>query len=375
MTTLRFGIATDLHIALPHTVPQTTHRFHRTEHSIATFEAALSKFAECDLDVLLLSGDLTQHGEIDNHAWLSHRLSQLPYPVYVIPGNHDIITTQGSDTTVSADAFRHYYGAYGYADADQLYYTRVIAPQVRLVGLNSVFFQGEEQTYAGRLDDAQLRWLVEVLEASENELVMVMVHHNVVEHLPGQAKSHLGQRYMLQNAPELLDILSRYGVQLIFTGHLHVQDVAQASYPQPIYDIATGSTVSYPHPFRIMEYHETASGVGQLQIESHRVRQIPGIDCLQEESREFMADRSYPFIERLLTDDPLGLDEATASKLLPELRYFWADIARGDAEFHFPHFEPAVRQYFEQFSCKAPMDNATTLQLTHPIETPLVFLP
>lgn len=375
MMDIRFGIATDLHIALPHTVPPTTNRFHRTEHSIAAFDAALAKFSELDLDALLISGDLTQDGEIDNHLWLSQRLSQLPYPVYVIPGNHDIVSPQGGEGTISADAFRRCYASCGYANAEKLYYSQLIAPQVRLIGLNSVFFDGGKQTYRGQIDHAQLQWLVEILDASENELVMVMVHHNVIEHLPGQAQSHLGQRYMLQNAPELLEILSHYGVQLIFTGHLHVQDIAQGSYPHPIYDIATGSTVSYPHPFRVMQYREASPGKGQMQIESHFVQQIPGIDDLQQESREFMSDRSYPFIKRLLTDDPLGLDEAAAHQLLPELRYFWADIARGDAEFRFPHFEPAARHYFEQFSCTAPVDNATTLQITRPIGMSLAPLP
>lgn len=366
MLDIRFGLATDLHIALPHTVPATTDRFHRTEISVAALEAALATFDQMELDFLLLAGDLTQDGEIDNHAWLSHRLTELSYPVYVVPGNHDIPLQQGTPETISAADFRRYYAKFGYADADELYYTQLIAPQVRLIGLNSIFFEGEKQTYRGQLDEAQLQWLGEVLAASENELVIVMVHHNVIEHLPGQAESRLGQRYMLQNAPALLDLLTRYRVQLIFTGHLHVQDVARASGPRPVYDIATGSTVSYPHPFRVMRYREIAPGEGRLQINSCRVQRVPGYDDLQAHSRKFMGDRSTPFIKRLLTDEPLELSEEVANQLLPDLRYLWADIAHGDARFDFPHFEPAVRRYFERFSCEAAVDNAALLEVQRP---------
>jgi len=53
---------------------------------------------------------------------------------------------------------------------------------------------------------------------------------------------------ILENAPELLQLLRDSGVQLVFTGHLHVQDIA---YCQGVYDITTGSLVSYPHPYRV----------------------------------------------------------------------------------------------------------------------------
>ncbi len=403
MLDLRFGLATDLHIALPDTIPATANRFHRTELSIAAFEEALATFDQLALDFLLISGDLTQDGERDNHAWLSQRLSQLSYPVYVVPGNHDIVTPQGNQETIGAADFRRYYAKFGYADADKsgyadadkfgyadadkssyadanttgcadtdkLYYTLQIAPQVRLIGLNSIFFEEDRQTYRGQLDEAQLQWLKAVLQASEDELVMVMVHHNVIEHLPGQAESELGQRYMLRNAPDLLELLSHHGVQLIFTGHLHVQDVAQKLYHQPIYDIATGSTVSYPHPFRVMRYRETTAGQGQLQIESCHIQAVPGIEDLQTDSREFMSDRSARFIKRLLTDPPLGLSDEAASQYLPDLRYLWADIARGDAQFSFPQFEPAVQRYFERFSCKAAVDNAAVLAVQRPVSKAL----
>ncbi|WP_225913889.1 metallophosphoesterase [Leptolyngbya ohadii] len=55
--------------------------------SIPAIEQALDHLTQLDLDFLLLPGDLTQHGEPENHAWLADRLSCLPFPAYVIPGN------------------------------------------------------------------------------------------------------------------------------------------------------------------------------------------------------------------------------------------------------------------------------------------------
>ena len=86
----KFAIVSDLHIALPHTIWDHPRRFHLVEISIPAFELVLERLSRLDLDFLLLPGDLTQHGEPDNHTWLSQRLAQLPYPTYVIPGNHDV---------------------------------------------------------------------------------------------------------------------------------------------------------------------------------------------------------------------------------------------------------------------------------------------
>jgi hypothetical protein len=79
-----------------------------------------------------------------------------------------------------------------------------------------------------------------------------------------------------------------------------------------------------------------------------------------------MGDRSHPFMLKLLTAEPLNLPVADAEKLVPSLRYFWANIAAGDALFDFPDSSPAARRYFEAFSAITAMVNlpsSTTIQL------------
>lgn len=86
----RFAVVSDLHLALPHTIWNHPSRFHLVEVSISAFQSVLEHLIQLDLDFLLLPGDLTQHGEPENHAWLQQCLTQLPFPVYVVPGNHDV---------------------------------------------------------------------------------------------------------------------------------------------------------------------------------------------------------------------------------------------------------------------------------------------
>jgi 3',5'-cyclic AMP phosphodiesterase CpdA len=361
----RFAIVSDLHIALPHTIWDHPNRFHLVEVSIPALESVLQHLTQLDLDFLLLPGDLTQHGEADNHTWLQQRLSKLPFPAYVIPGNHDVPVLKPNNQSIGFDDFPHYYRKFGYSDPNQHYYTCQLLPGVRLIGLNSNSFD-ELGQQVGRLDTKQLQWLEEVLASAQDELVLVMIHHNVVEHLPNQARHPMANRYMLGNAPELLQVLRHYNVKLVFTGHLHVQDVA---YQNGVYDITTGSLVSYPHPYRVLEFHRDNYGREWLQILSHRVKSVPDFPNLQHSSRQWMGERSVSFIVKLLTLPPLNLPMMQAQELAPSLREFWANIANGDALFDYPHFPQELQRHFFEYSAitssgsPALIDNHSTLLL------------
>ncbi len=360
-----FAIASDLHIALPHTVWDSPHRFHLVEFSIPAFEVVLARLATLPLDFLLLPGDLTQHGEPENHEWLASRLAQLPYPVYVIPGNHDVPTPPTLQT------FAECYRPFGYSTGDRLYYCQRLGPDLALIGLNSNQFinnnindnindNGDCQQI-GWVDEEQLSWLAQTLAQLQTEglLPLVMVHHNVVEHLPGQATNPIGRRYMLGNAEALCTVLHRGGARLVFTGHLHVQDIAYSD-RHGLYDVTTGSLVSYPHPYRLLTLDRQGDRF-TLTVRSERVTAVPACTDLLTYSRTWMGDRSRGFLLRLLTQAPLCLPPAVAEELVPHLRYFWADLAAGDAQFSFPQFPPAARAYFENFSDRPPADNDTVL--------------
>lgn len=353
----RFAVASDLHIAVPQTICNHPKRFHLVEIGIPALETVLQHLETLDLDFLLLPGDLTQDGEPANHTWLQKRLESLPFPVYVVPGNHDIPSLLPTEYSIGLSAFPRYYRRCGYGETEQLYYTCEPLPGVQLIALNSNDFDIEGRQ-VGRLDKAQLNWLKQLLPTVKDQLVLVMIHHNVAEHLPGQSRHPLSRRYMLDNAPLLRQILGEFGVKLVFSGHLHVQDVA---YADGVYDLTTGSLVSYPHPYRVIEVQSNKEGQTELKIESYRVTKAPGWEDLQYTSREWMADRSFPLIVKLLTGSPLNLTLEEAERLAPQLRYFWADIAAGDAIFNFPEFPPRIRRYFEQFSASTPEGTPQTV--------------
>lgn len=381
----KFAVVSDLHIALPQTIWHHPQRFHLVEVSIPAFEQILHELIADRPDFLLLPGDLVQHGERENHQWLAERLAQLPFPTYVVPGNHDVVRQGDSvarrsaqphedsfekpheksnkqldekpdkqpDATLDRDQisladFPQIYQQFGYADGQRLYYRQEVLPGVHLIGLNSnAFDESGEQLNFGLIDAQQMAWLDAQLLDLAGKFVMVMVHHNTLEHLPNQATSELGQRYMIQNAPALVARLQKAGVPLAFTGHLHVQDIAQAG---DFYAVTTGSLVSYPHPYRLLSLTTNSSGQRQLQIQSKRIEAVPDWPTLQETSRAWMGDRSFRFILKLLLDPPLLLSLDQAKTCAPHIKDFWASVAAGDAVFDYPMLPEKVQQYFRQYS-------------------------
>jgi 3',5'-cyclic AMP phosphodiesterase CpdA len=362
----RFAIASDLHIALPETIWDHPSRFHLVEVGIPALEVVLQDLETLELDFLLIPGDLTQHGEPKNHTWLANRLAKLPFPTYVIPGNHDVPNLLANEQSIGLTDFPAYYQNFGYQNPEKLYYTCEIFPGVQLIGLNSNFFDDSGQQ-VGRIDSEQLTWLESVLASKNTDLAIVMLHHNLLEHLPNQSHHGLGKRYMLENALQLRQMLEKYGVQLVFTGHLHVQDVA---YENGLYDITTGSLVSYPHPYRILEVRTDCQGVTWLEIISKRVETVPDFPDLANMSRNWIGDRSLPFTLKLLSETSLSLSSQRTRQTALELKYFWADVARGDADFQFPNLPVEVRKYFEDFGAIAPdgnlafIDNHSTFLLS-----------
>mgnify|MGYP001791346359 CR=1 FL=1 len=370
----RFAVVSDLHIALPKTIWDAPHRFHLVEVSIPAFEQILAQIEADPPDFLLLPGDLVQHGERANHEWLAKRLAQLPFPTYVVPGNHDVIRKddnlhcdENKPDRIGLTDFPAIYQRFGYTDGQQLDYYQEILPGVHLIGLNSnAFDETGEQIGTGFIDENQFAWLDAKLAELSGQFVMVMVHHNVLEHLPGQASSQLGQRYMIRNAPELVSRLKAAKVPVAFTGHLHVQDIAQSD---NFYAITTGSLVSYPHPYRLMSLTTDEQGQYHLQIETQRIESVPDWPTLQATSKNWMGERSFPFILKLLSDPPLSLTLEEARGYAGDVRDFWATVAAGDATFDYPKLPEKAQQYFRQYNATCPagrprlIDNNATLTL------------
>ena len=270
------------------------------DDQLMVLEQVWSNLRQEKPDLLLISGDLTHHGERQSHLDLVadlHSLEKEGVRVLVVPGNHDInipnaVAYNGdkkqSVESVTKDEFVALYESFGYGEAlyrDEatLSYVAVLDPQHWLLCFDSNRYD-EHATgsiTAGRIKEQTREWAHSLLREAEEKGITVlgMMHHGLVEHMPYQSAFFPG--YLVEEWGQHAAWLAEAKMPLIFTGHFHANDVSRydASTGQSIYDIETASLAQYPYAWRTMTLKE-----GSLTVESRFVKQVDGNGNLEEEA-------------------------------------------------------------------------------------------
>ena len=97
-----------------------------------------------------------------------------------------------------------------------------------------------------------------------------MMHHGLTEHFSGQ--STLLPEYIISEWQNVSAALADYGLNVVFTGHFHSQDVTKITSSKGFaFDIETGSTVTYPCPYRMVTLNTLSKS---LQISSGKIEGV-----------------------------------------------------------------------------------------------------
>ena len=153
-------------------------------------------------DIVVLTGDLVDHGAPEEYVHLRQLLAPLQMPCFVIPGNHD-----------GREALRQAFRTDGYLPDDGFLQYAVEDYPVRLVALDTLV----EGKGGGELCQDRLRWLDRTLAAQPNRPTAVLMHHppfaTGISYMDGHG---------LDNAAGLAEIVARHPqIERILCGHLH----------------------------------------------------------------------------------------------------------------------------------------------------------
>ena len=254
------------------------------KESGAIIDSTLREMVKDKPDVVMISGDLTKDGEETNHRELAEKLEEAQKKLpdtkfYVINGNHDINNPNGKDfssgsaqdaDTTTVEEFREIYKDFGYGkdteqykpdgiDAGSLSYVAHPADGYTLIAVDSCKYSADQtasgqdiQETGGVIGEDLLNWISkEAQEAKENgDVVMVLEHHGVVPHFSEEPV--VMKDYLVDNYEVVQQTYADTGVSYVFTGHMHANDIAEYTSEKgnKLYDIETGSLVTYPSLFR-----------------------------------------------------------------------------------------------------------------------------
>lgn len=262
---------------------------------------AMAKMAKEEADFVLVPGDLTKDGERICHQGIARHLKTLTdsgKKVFVVPGNHDIsnpdsVRFVGDNTepepSIGPAAFKQIFKEFGYGqaiaqDPDSLSYVAEPVPGLLLLALDSNRYKenrpGHHPITGGAFSKPTLTWIETQLKAARDSKkpMIAMLHHGIMEHYPANEKFY--DQYLVKDYEDFSALLAGYGVRLVFTGHFHAQDITHKTIPlkenedmgQRIFDIETGSMVTAPCPYRVVNI-----GNNQAKISSKFITAIPSM--------------------------------------------------------------------------------------------------
>ena len=276
-----FYVASDIHLLSNNLIDSDNQTYKKSnltsdgriqECDYTLVETLIHKVNQNKPKFLILTGDLTFNGEYNSHTELVRLLHNVndDTKVLVLPGNHDINNiysrsfkndTIKSVDNISYESFKNLYSDFGYGDAlsvasDTLSYAYAIDDNTIGVFLDTTLseYNAEFETnfVGGWLYEDTLAWLEGVLSKAKEDgkQVISFTHHNLFDH-----SSVFHDKYTIDNADELANLYNKYGVKLNFSGHLHIQNIAENN---GIYDVASGSLLDTANLYGVVNIYKKA---------------------------------------------------------------------------------------------------------------------
>jgi len=300
-------------------------------------------------DFVLIPGDLTKDGEKRNHLVVAENLAKIVKSgkaVFVIPGNHDVqngesIAFEGDQTrvveTVTANEFAEIYEEYGYAasldrDPETLSYLAEPVPGLWLLALDGTQWKenkpGQHPITGAAFSEQTLQWIEAILIRAKREkkAVIVAIHHGILEHYP--ANEDFYSQYLVDDHEKVAELLATYDVKLVFSGHFHAQDITLKKFShtgKTIYDIETGSLVTSPCPYRVVELTFDQKAI----IQSQYIDSIPSYkDNFKAYSDQYVYDGTLKLADVALKK--FMVSEKDRRLINPQVAKAYSAHLRGD---------------------------------------------
>ena len=379
--TLKIAVLTDVHYLSPQLAgpgkalsnyEEATGRKTAEQHGV--LHKVLADLGKEAPHILLVTGDLTNHGERQSHLDLIELLRPLQKAgtrIFVIPGNHDVNVpdaksyrgdASGPVEGITADEFTRFYGEFGYdkalrRDSTSLSYLAEVDNETWLLAIDSNRYQEYQTTSisAGRILPETLKWALHILrEANEKGItVLGMMHHGLVEHMPNQETFF--PDYLVDDWQVLAGSLADAGLGVIFTGHFHANDITlfTSAAGNKIYDVETASLAQYPFAYRIMHLQGK-----ELSVDTRFVTSIPGNPDLEDESRKRLAALTRRATKHRLNMPGLPIPEEMRESLTEIIVQLNLMHVRGD-ETDNPRLQKSIALFEGMMGTEAETDSFT----------------
>ena len=222
-------------------------------------------------DIILISGDITNNGELNSHREIIEMLRELKSRgkrVYAITATHDYSSKGVSEayrgdekiTTPAATRellFDMYY-EFGPDEAISIH-KKSMSYIVRLCDGYLLFALNDDSNLNGKsgFSDECFEWIKENAEKAkeDGQIIIAMTHHPLIA--PSPIYELIGKGDMLGDYEKRIEELADLGIRFIFTGHTHIHNISsyQSVKGNVLYDICCASPIGYPGVIRSVTFN------------------------------------------------------------------------------------------------------------------------
>ena len=246
--------------------------------------------------LVLITGDLTKDGEQVSHQYVIDKLDELRaigIKTLVIPGNHDrgsnsdAVSYNGNNETpvdvANNDWFATQYANYGYGTTSERESTTLTYSCEPIEGLVVI---GIDSGTDGKVSATTLNWVVgkATTARASGKKVIALMHHPLIPHFTGV--DNFVTTAVVDNYKKVRNTLADAGIRVVFTGHFHTSDIAKDwndDKSREIYDVNTGSLISYPCDYRVVTLDDDLS---KLSITTEHISELASVDGFAGEAKD-----------------------------------------------------------------------------------------
>lgn len=294
----------------------------------------MNQLAEDENEIVLVSGDVTTRAEIEAHEGVIRLLRSLKEKgkrVYVITATHDFhdgdVTRKNvGDEVITVPAVKReelfdMYREFGIDEAisvhkDSMSYVVQLCDGYRLFALND---DRNHKGASGFSDDC-FEWITEQIKDAreKGQFIIPMTHHPMLS--PSPFYTIIGKSNIMGEAEKRIDEFTQMGVNFMFTGHTHMQDISYkyTDEGKVFYDITTAAAVGYPATYRKVTFMPAE---GKIVVSSADVE----CDINGKRLKDHLEDKFFGMIRRVVkaagTDIPELARLATAFSVKEKLIY------------------------------------------------------
>lgn len=289
-------------------------------------------------DIVLISGDVTNNGELNSHREFIGMLRNLKKNgkrVFVITATHDFRNHGYSEAydgdnkiqtpTATRDDLFDMYREFGPDQAISIH-RQSMSYIVQLCEGYRLFALNDDSNLSGKsgFSDECFEWITARAEEArkDNQIIIAMTHHPLIAPCP--IYEIIGKGDMLGDYDKRIEQLSDIGIQFMFTGHTHIHNISayQSNKGNVLYDICSCSPIGYPGAYRKVTFDPDNS---KVDVITEYINTPESFKAQGKELRPCLEEQLIGVIKKMIKTAGEDIDKlaymATAISIKPKVIY------------------------------------------------------